>query len=492
MTTPSPKTTMSINENATNDDDDYECSTTQPSNSNMKKMITVWLAIFAFFYITDPSQPFLVPYFATKGISTQTVLYSIFPIWTYSMPIVQIIVGVVSESKIGHKWLITSGAILNIVVLVIVLLCTERQLWLIQVSEVIVAWLFSCHQSFFALRYHVTSPENYQFITGLTRGVMLIGQVFGGVIGQSLYLAKVPLHYLFYIAIAFSIPCILISMFIFPSPKDYVVPIDVNPKTLQRGRGREGAEDEYALSQDITESKSSSLLRSLWSFPRDLFNCYVSNFEVLFWSCFMIASVPVHHLAVTYYQTLFRTLDKDRVFNGFLTALAYLFAGLLSLLPARMEKVVERYGTYLGTLLSMLSAICLLLLSFKGMPVFLYYILYVVYHCLFEFTLVMGMSQIAKNLVLSRFAAVFSLNACAQNLVQVAIQFIVGKRVLHLGALEQYRAFGLCMMGSVVISLILLCARFVTSVTKCCIASQSGSENDQVGTSEQESVSLVD
>jgi hypothetical protein len=80
------------------------------------------------------------------------------------MPIIQIIVGLLSESQIGHKWLITSGSILNVVVLLIVLFSTRQQLWLIKFSEVIVAWLFSCHQAFFALRYHVTSPENYQFI----------------------------------------------------------------------------------------------------------------------------------------------------------------------------------------------------------------------------------------------------------------------------------------------------------------------------------------
>jgi hypothetical protein len=48
-------------------------STTKEQSFIQRYWIMIWLAIFAFFYITDPSQPFLVEYFSRNGISTEIV-----------------------------------------------------------------------------------------------------------------------------------------------------------------------------------------------------------------------------------------------------------------------------------------------------------------------------------------------------------------------------------------------------------------------------------
>ena len=143
---------------------------------------------------------------------------------------------------------------------------------------------------------------------------MLIGCVFGAVIGQSLFLLGVPLVYLFYIAIGFCVPCILISIIVFSGPSKYVVPIDVNPKLAAIKNADELSDYEEK------QRKTRSQWEKFYMFPVDVFNCYATNFNVLYWSCFIIASVSVHHLAVTYYQILFRTLDKVHVFNGYLMA----------------------------------------------------------------------------------------------------------------------------------------------------------------------------
>jgi hypothetical protein len=291
---------------------------------------------------------------------------------------------------------------------------------------------------------------------------MLLGNVFGAVIGQTLYLLKVPLPYLFYIAIACSIPCILISVIVFPGSKDYIVPIDVNPKALALEKQQEESEldgvEILPKKRRKKKVKRLPLKKRIVEFVKGVVQCYTTSFEVVFWSCFVIVSVSVHHLAVTYYQTLFRALDEVHVFNGFLIAVAYLFAGLLSLVPSHFERFIERFGTIFCVVVSALSGGCLIAVSFR-MHIGFAYGIFIVYHCMFEVLLVIAMSQIAKNMKVSRFAAIFSVNACLQNLAQVLIQFIVGKRVLKLGALSQYRAFGLVMLLSTVISILLIIAR---------------------------------
>lgn len=58
------------------------------------------------------------------------------------------------------------------------------------------------------------------------------------------------------------------------------------------------------------------------------------------------------------------------------------------------------------------------------------------------------MAQIAKSMQVSRFAAIFSINSAIQNMVQVIIQFIIGKSVLNLKARQQFQVFGYCSFGS--------------------------------------------
>lgn len=128
----------------------------------------IWMVLFGLFLINNPSQPFLVEFLVhKKNLSIETILGHIFPIWTYSLLIVQVFAGLLSDiNLLSHKWIIASGVILHICELYMTLFAKGNQIFLLQLSQVGVAWVFASYQSFYALRYHVTSTENYQFIVG--------------------------------------------------------------------------------------------------------------------------------------------------------------------------------------------------------------------------------------------------------------------------------------------------------------------------------------
>jgi hypothetical protein len=410
------------------------------------KSMLISLIIFSLFYIFDPSQPFLVEYFrAEKQIPSSTVVQSIFPIWSYSLLPAQLLVGILSETRIGHRWIIVAGIFSNLLTLACILISKPGTIWLIQLTEVTVAFSFATHSSFFALRYHITGRDKYQFVTALTRGCMLLGSVMSSMLGQGLYLIHgkypeiVPLRVLFYISMLGVGPCIIIALLKFPSPKAYQVPMVSNDGT------------------------------SLWNrtvqFSKQVWTCY-RNANVIYWSIFIIIAVPIHHLAMTYYQTLFKFLSTEdtKVWNGFVVAIAYLIAGLLSLVPTRFETLfdINITGQLTALILSCVSGMCLWFLSQHVFTNMLFvYALFICYHALFELLLVLAMSQIAKSMKVTRFAAIFSFNALLQNVLQVIIQAVMSALVLNVKQVYMTLSIGMFAVTPVLLIVIMIITRFI-------------------------------
>ncbi len=347
---------------------------------------------------------------------------------------VQLLVGFVSETRIGHKWIIVVGILSNVITVVGVLLSPPGSIWLLQITEITVAVSFASHACFSAVRYHMYSKDRYQFVTALTRGCMLLGHVTSSLLGQGLYLLHVhygvPLRVLFYTTIVSACPLLLIAILKFPPPSKYLVPM------------------------------AESSTKSIMSFFKQVYTCY-ANSHVLFWSLFAIIANPVHHLAITYYQPLFKTLDPTTTsWNGLVIALAYLAAAILSLVPTRFETIFDNnvMGQVVAIILSCVGGACLLLMSQYSLNMVSIYALFITYHAIFELLIVLAMSQIAKRMKLTRFAAIFAFNATLQNTVQLVIQLVMGVLGLHVTVI--YFVLAVSMIG--VIPIILIVCMFVT------------------------------
>lgn len=383
-------------------------------------------------------------------------MYSIFPIWTYTFPVVQLLIGLQSESRLrivgGHKWMIALGVACHMVAeLLTVGTPSPQYMWMLQLAQVFISVGIASHQCFFGLRYHLIDSGSFLWITSLTRSFMLMGHVVGAILGQVLYMLHFNLTYLFLMTVVSMLPCMFISVFCFPTPDRYAIPL---PE--KNASGNKWYEELCSLALEVAK-------------------CF-RNQNVVFWSLFSVTATAVHQLTLTYYQTLFKEIHSSMVFNGFLMAAAYFFAGLVSMLPARASNLLARYGKIMTIGMVSLMALSLALIgcapqiasfivdeedSVSVAALIIAMALFVAYHCLFEFLLVAANFQIATNLRVNRFAAIFSVNSSIQNMLQLLLQLLIGRGVLHLTSLGMFRMFAMCSVATLAM---LLCWSIVSSI----------------------------
>lgn len=172
--------------------------------------------------------------------------------------------------------------------------------------------------------------------------------------------------------------------------------------------------------------------------------------EVFFLTCLFFVFGLVHGLVIAYWQSLFLAIEHPHHstpnYNGYVMAVAYLAAALFALIPARIERHVTRIAPVLLGLFPLVNGTLLVLLSFVTQQ-WVAYVLFVLYHCLFEFMGPIVNVQIAQNMPNIRYGLIFSINSLANILVQTVIQLLVGKKLLQLDIRRQFFFFGCCLFA---------------------------------------------
>ncbi len=218
--------------------------------------------------------------------------------------------------------------------------------------------------------------------------------------------------------------------------------------------------------QALSSSSTFSSITSVFSlyFFRTLYRKYRPVYRLSLW---LIFSLPIHTLVLTYFQVLVSVVvtSADSVnYNGFVLSASYVMAAAVSLLPSKWERFFSS-PLYLECSLILISCVSSLLLIFLSLSHSLVtlYPFFIVYHCLFEFLLTLLFASIAKETPVmwkekKPFGLTFSLCVFCAMSVQSFIQLIVGVEVLDLGIREQflfwgfgYLIFTFCMFLSFVI-----------------------------------------
>lgn len=484
-------------------------------------LIQVFICAFAFFYYMRPSEPFLVEYLvsgktSSKPVTVEIIVRDIFPLWTYSYPVFQLLIGIICDTLISLKFVIIMGLIAAIISALFVILPYDTLLF-VQLSQFTISISIACHQAYFAMIYHSTKKSEYQKLTSYSRFFYLFGNVIGSVFGQLWWLFLCQpnsnsniLSYLFYFTIFFSIICIFIAFIVFPhnSLEYYEDPtpiskVDSNMNNLSQKNKENNkfndnasnfnwktsiqnfkqielesqiqslnvdSEDNSQLisstySNSIKEKKQFNILSVLRNnyyfissvtYFKEIIHSY-TIFNVLFWSLYNIFVVAIHQLAVTYYQTIFKKLYPSLTYNGFMIAIAYIFAAFFTLIPSKLNFIFQRrrIPQYCALLSLCIMSLLLLFLSqsihltklfspFQSLLIA--YTIFIVYHCIFEFLNVISTSQIAESMKFQRFAAIFSFNSVFQNVIQAIVQFAITNIPIISGVFEQYLAFALLLL----------------------------------------------
>src|SRR3989338_6693969 len=354
------------------------------------------VALLAYF---KPGEPFLTQYLVNaKVLSSDQVYQEIYPIWTYAQLALLLTYGVCAEYLSGGKWMVVLGS--SSLLLEPVLLVVLTSFAGLQLIEIVSASGAAGMIIFTSFIYRVLPEGFFQRATSFVRAAFILGTVSSSLLGQLLLdQASVPITLLFWIQSCVMVLCLAFAISL---PSDFAL----RPPSPPRSPAAE-----------------LSALRDLWG----------SIAALALW---LIVSLAVHTLVLTYYQVLFFEINSAANYNGYVQASSYACAALSTLLPGLFYPLVPAY------------------------------VLFFCYHCLFEFSMTVASYQIALTLHgrfdtvkhspdSSRVAIVFSWNTIVSIVFQVLLQFIIGKGVLDLTPAQYFVGFG-SVLG--VLGVVLVCA----------------------------------
>ena len=387
------------------------------------------MALLAYF---KPGEPFLTQYLVNaKVLSSDQVYQEIYPIWTYAQLALLLTYGVCAEYLSGGKWMVVLGS--SSLLLEPVLLVVLTSFAGLQLIEIVSASGAAGMIIFTSFIYRVLPEGFFQRATSFVRAAFLLGTVSSSLLGQLLLdQASVPITLLFWIQSCVMVLCLAFAISL---PSDFAL----RPPSPPRSPAAE-----------------LSALRDLWG----------SIAALALW---MIVSLAVHTLVLTYYQVLFFEINSAANYNGYVQASSYACAALCTLLPGLFYRKIA-FPSPLAVSLWLVGAAlasCLMLIAMGLFRTLVpAYVLFFCYHCLFEFSMTVASYQIALTLHgrfdtvkhspdSSRVAIVFSWNTIVSIVFQVLLQFIIGKGVLDLTPAQYFVGFG-SVLG--VLGVVLVCA----------------------------------
>lgn len=403
----------------------------EPQKIRLPKLKFTLLILFGFLILFKPEGPFLVYFFVEeKDLTKDQVYQEIFPIWSYSYSACLLFLGILSEF-VGYKFTILVGIAGSLVTLFI--LVFSNNFLLLQLQQVTVGIGSGAFIIFGSFVYCAVPEIHFQKVTSFVKAAKLTGTVTSSLLGQLLVKQGVSLYVLFYISIA-AMSTAGVIMLLFPRVRKKKTPI-VGEKTSHWNR--------------------------ILLMARDVIATYKSV-GVVQWAFWGGLNLAVHHLVLTYWQSLFFEFSEEdsQQYNGMVNGTAYFLAAACALIPAKLERYMEFLTPFFFIAMPLANGAMLVGMAFNVNSM-TNYSLFVLYHCSFEFMAPIVAVQVAKKMSSARFGLIFSINATAAVLFQTVIQFTVSPNALDLDIRQQFIFFGGCLTLLGIIYAIMLCVMAV-------------------------------
>uniref|UniRef100_A0A8D0CJZ1 Solute carrier family 19 member 3 n=2 Tax=Scleropages formosus TaxID=113540 RepID=A0A8D0CJZ1_SCLFO len=454
---------------------------------------TALLCTYGFFSSVKPLEPFLIPYLSgpDKNITAEQVNNQIFPVWTYSYLVVLIPVFLLTDYLRykpvvifqGVNLLVTSG-----------LLLWAQGVAAMQIMEVFYSVVTACEVAYFSYIYSVVDLQHYQKVTAYCRSVQLLGYTVGSVLGQLMvsfslmsYQGILVLN-LVLISIALVTSCFLPmpqkSMFFHrkqgvddaatsppvqtsinettgePASNGVMEPqLDRSARTVDR----EGHErnPEILRNQDIAACNNTAsrdtgqcfgVLLRLW---REFLQCYSK--QLLYWSLWWALATCGYNQTVNYVQVLWDHVGGSQnfaIYNGGVEAVSNLFSAAMAYAVGFTKVNWATWGELALGSFSGLGAASLFLMTFIG-NIWVCYVAYVIFKCLYMLLITIAMFQIAADLSIERYALVFGGNNFVALVLQTVITaIVVDSRGLSLKIIPQFIVYGSYFTGITILFLL--------------------------------------
>lgn len=375
------------------------------------------VSFLAFFKLAEP---FLTTYLEqTKHLSSEEIYQSIYPLWTYSQLGWLLVLGVLSEFLTGCKWIVFAGILCFVAEAI--MLNESQQLWAFQLVEVVSAGGSAAMTLFSVYCFRMFSVSYYQQVTSWTRAGFLLGTVTSSLLGQLLIdQADLTVATLYWITAGTMLLCAVTVIFF---PNDAFL--------------------STKASATVTLKRRLALLLPSWQ-------------PIVIPALWLVISLGIHTLTLTFYQVLFSTINSQVNYNGYVEAVSYVLAAGVTSVPGLLHRRFDFKQPVLLTVLLTVAALasCLLLLGLAFVNSLGWaYALFIIYHSVFEFSFTIASAQIAKLLVdwmasdhtrennLPPISMIFSSNNVLALVFQSLLQLIIGKDVLDLTIRQYFATF---------------------------------------------------
>ncbi|XP_062274824.1 thiamine transporter 1 [Scomber scombrus] len=398
---------------------------------------TTLLCIYGFFSTVKPLEPFLIPYLTgpDKNFTIEQV-NQIVPVWTYSYLCVLVPVFLLTD------WLRYKPVV--VIQCVSLFITTAMILWTkgvpaMQAMEFFYGVVTASDVAYFSYIYSVIDLKMYRKATSYCRSVQLLGYTVGSVLGQLLVsfnllsYNNILIFTLVLTAIALLVSCLL------PMPQQSMFFHRSHTGKTAVTEGTERHADETVIEEDekgdagngheekrpkaVGAESCSRVLLQLW---RDFLQCYSSR-QLLYWSVWWAMATCGYNQTVNYVQVLWEHVQPSQnfsIYNGGVEAASSLLSAATAYGIGFTEVKWELWGELALGAFSGLGAAALFLMTFVG-NIWVCYLGYIVFKCLYMLLITIAMYQIAADLSMERYALVFGANNFGALTLQTILTFVV-------------------------------------------------------------------
>lgn len=439
---------------------------------------TTLLCIYGFFSTVKPLEPFLIPFLTgpDKNLTMEEVNNEIFPVWTYSYLCVLVPVFLLTD-WLRYKPVVVFQCVMLFITTA--LLRWTATVTAMQVMQFCYGVVTASDVAYFSYIYSVVDLKRYRRATSYSRSVQLLGYTMGSVLGQLL----VSFDLMSYNGIlVFTMVLTAIALFtslFLPMPQRSMffhqkhktpageaqeqgdgtsearqhsvtskISLDEGKNEEEGKKAEEDSEKQLKESGPMAEEfgnpinakTCSKVLLQLW---RDFRECYSSR-QLLYWSVWWAMATCGYNQTVNYVQVLWEHVEPSQnftIYNGGVEAASNLLSAATAYGIGFTDVRWEQWGELALGGFSGLGAVALFLMTFIG-NIWVCYVGYVVFKCLYMLLITIAMYQLAADLSMERYALVFGVNNFGALALQTVLtSIVVDKGGLSLSIIPQFTVY---------------------------------------------------
>jgi hypothetical protein len=339
-------------------------------------LVIVSLVVFQFIHWFKPSEPYLVSYAQTHGISNDVVIDQVYPWYTYTLLPCTVLAGLIFE-VFGHSAALLCAAVADVFSVALVVPATASNLSPFIASELAFSLSFTSLFLVTATLSTLLAPTDYQKASSYNRAATLISTMSSALIGQALVDAN-RIGDTVWVSLGFSIVSVvgLVACIALGFLRGLTATTEL---TAQRG----GIWGSYW-------TNGFAALAGLKLIFRDASTVMLCATLAIF--------LATHTLALTYWQSLFQDIAPEESQNGSILAAAYAASALAAWLPSlsRVDNACMRHAPLISIIAT--AATGLLLMGMRSTSQLgIAAACFVAYHALAEASLVVLNAQLGRR-----------------------------------------------------------------------------------------------